>query len=193
MASTSAGTTTATGRDNPPPGIYRIDPTHSKVQFMVQHLMISRVRGHFNTFAGTIEVASEPERSHADATIEAASIDTGDENRDNHLRSADFLDVEHYPEIRWASTGIRRAGDGWEVDGDLTIRDMTKPVTLMVRYMGTATDPWGGTRVGFEATSELNRDDWGVNWNQLLEAGSFLVGKKVQVELDIEAVLQGPH
>jgi polyisoprenoid-binding protein YceI len=137
MASTSAGTTTATGRDNPPPGIYLIDPTHSKVQFMVQHMMISRVRGHFNTFAGTIAVASEPERSTADATIEAASIDTGDENRDNHLRSADFLDVAHYPEIRWASTGIRRAGDGWEVDGDLTIRDMTKPVTLTVRYMGT--------------------------------------------------------
>ena len=155
-------------------------------------MMISRVRGHFSSFSGTIEIAPDPTKSSVEAVIQAASIDTGDKTRDNHVRSADFLDVQEYPEIRFRSTAVRPSGDSWEVDGDLTVKNLVRPVTLRVDYTGSATDPWGGSRAGFEATTVINREDFGVTWNQVLEAGELIVGKEIQVELDIEAVLESP-
>jgi polyisoprenoid-binding protein YceI len=155
-------------------------------------MMISRVRGHFGSFSGTIEVAPDPTQSSVTAVIQAASVDTGDKTRDSHVRSADFLDVQEYPEIRFLSTAVRPSGDSWDVDGDLTVKDVVRPVTLRVDYTGTATDPWGGKRAGFEATTVINREDFGVTWNQVLEAGELMVGKEIKVELDIEAVLENP-
>ncbi|MDQ1367176.1 MAG: hypothetical protein QOF20_2926 [Acidimicrobiaceae bacterium] len=179
-------------RELPAPGRWSIDPTHSRIQFVARHMMISRVRGHFSSFFGTVEIAPEPTQSSVEAVIQAASIDTGDKTRDSHVRSADFLDVQEYPEIRFLSTAVRPSGDSWEVDGDLTVKNIVRPVTLRVDYTGTATDPWGGTRVGFEATTVINREDFGVTWNQVLEAGELMVGKEIKVELDIEAVLENP-
>jgi polyisoprenoid-binding protein YceI len=179
-------------RELPAPGKWSIDPTHSRIQFAARHMMISRVRGHFSSFSGTIEIAPDPTQSSVEAVIQAASIDTGDKTRDSHVRSADFLDVQEYPEIRFRSTAVRPSGDSWEVDGDLTVKNLVRPVTLRVDYTGTATDPWGGKRAGFEATTVINREDFGVMWNQVLEAGELVVGKEIKVELDIEAVLEDP-
>jgi polyisoprenoid-binding protein YceI len=154
-------------------------------------MAIAKVRGRFREFAGTINIAEVPEQSSVEATIQAASIDTGDPDRDTHLRSPEFLDVDHYPAIVFRSTSVAAAdGDQWEVKGDLTIRDRTRPVTIMVEFEGSGQDPWGNIRAGFTGTTTINRDDWGVSWNQALEAGGFLVGKEIKVELNIEAVLQ---
>jgi polyisoprenoid-binding protein YceI len=154
-------------------------------------MMISRVRGRFRDFSGTIEIADAPERSRVEVIIDAASIDTGDEDRDRHLRSPDFLDVEHFPEIRFRSTSVRPGDrDRWAVTGELTIRNVTKEVTMEVEFCGAAPDPWGNVRAGFLASTEINRDDFDVSWNQMLETGGFLVGKGVRVEIDAEAVLQ---
>lgn len=169
-----------------------IDPAHSDVQFVARHMMISKVRGRFREFEGWLDIAERPEDSSVEVVIQAASIDTGDSQRDAHLRSPDFLDVEQFPEIRFRSTSVRPAGDDdrYEVVGDLTIRGVTRPVTLDVEFEGIAVDPWGGTRAGFVASGEINREDFDVTWNQALETGGFLVGKGVRVELDVEAVLQ---
>ncbi|HZA76305.1 MAG TPA: YceI family protein [Acidimicrobiales bacterium] len=169
-----------------------IDPAHSDVQFVARHMMISKVRGRFREFEGWLHIAERPEDSSVEVVIQAASIDTGDSQRDAHLRSPDFLDVEQFPEIRFRSTSVRPAGDDdrYEVVGDLTIRGVTRPVTLDVEFEGIAVDPWGGTRAGFVASGEINREDFDVTWNQALETGGFLVGKGVRVELDVEAVLQ---
>jgi polyisoprenoid-binding protein YceI len=183
--------TVIVGRQAPPAGVYSIDSVHSHLGFSVRHLAIARVRGRFREFSGTINIAEVPEQSSAEATIQAASIDTGDPDRDAHLRSPEFLDVERYPVIVYRSTSVQAAdGDQWEVKGDLTIRDRTRPVTMLVEFEGTGQDPWGNVRAGFAATATMNRDDWGVSWNQALEAGGFLVGKELKVELNIEAVLQ---
>jgi polyisoprenoid-binding protein YceI len=152
-------------------------------------MMIARTRGRFREFSGTIHVAEAPEQSSVEVAIVAASIDTGDQQRDAHLRSPEFLDVKRFPELRFRSTQVRSVvDDRWEVIGDLTIRDITRPVTLDVEFCGVATDPWGSLRAAFLASTEINRDDFDVSWNQALEGGGFLVGKGVRVELDIEAV-----
>ncbi len=193
MSTSTPQAATTERRELPAPGRWSIDPTHSRIQFAVRHMMISRVRGHFSSFSGTIEVAPEPTQSSVEVLIQAASLDTGDKTRDSHLRSADFLDVQEYPEIRFRSTSVRPSGDSWEVEGDLTVKNVVRPVRLRVDYTGTATDPWGGTRAGFEATTVLDREDFGVTWNQVLEAGELMVGKEIKVELDIEAVLESPN
>ena len=173
----------------PPVGVWTIGPAHSSVEFVVRHLMISKVRGTFREFRGTIDIAEDPTQSSVEATIMAASIDTGDRKRDEHLRSADFLDVEHYPEIRYRSTSVQPAdGDQWRVDGDLTVKDITRPISLNVEFCGVATDPWGNARAGFLGTTEINRHDFDITWNQALETGGYLVGKGVRVEIDVEAV-----
>ncbi|MEY2420340.1 MAG: hypothetical protein QOI95_407 [Acidimicrobiaceae bacterium] len=188
---TSTQTRTVQSREVPAAGTWVIDPTHSTVQFTARHMMISKVRGHFREFSGTITMAEVPEESFVDVVIMAASIDTGDQERDRHLRSPEFLDVERYPEIRYRSTTVQAAGeDHWAVTGELTIRDITRPVTLDVEFCGAAVDPWGNTRAGFLATSEINREDFHITWNQALEAGGFLIGKDVKIELDVEAVRQ---
>lgn len=191
MAREPAPVRVVEGRSVPPAGKWDIDPAHSEIQFIARHMMIGKVRGRFRKFRGTIEVADRPEDSWVEAVIDAAGIDTGDETRDEHLRSQDFLHVERYPELPFRSTAVRPAGeDRWEVTGDLTIRGVTKSVTLNVEFEGAAVDPWGHVRVAFLASTEINREEFDVSWNQLLEAGGFLVGKGVRVEIDVEAVLQ---
>lgn len=181
------------GRDVPPPGRWDIDPAHSSVAFVVRHMMISKVRGRYREIAGLLVVAEVPERSSVEVTIQAASIDTGDDERDRHLRSADFLDVERYPEVTYRSTGVRpTASDRWEVPGDLTVRGVTRQVTLDVEFEGATVDPWQNLRAGFLAMTEIDREQFDVTWNQVLETGGFLVGKGIRVEADVEAVRR-PH
>jgi polyisoprenoid-binding protein YceI len=179
------------GREIPPPGTWIIDPSHSQVEFSVRHMMISKVRGRFREFDGTIVVAERPEDSRVEVFIEAASIDTRDATRDEHLRSADFLDVEHHPEITFRSTSLRPGNVGhWDMTGDLTLRDVTRQVLLDVEFSGATVDPWGNMRCGFDASTRIDRDEFGITWNQVLEAGGFLVGKEILVEIDVEAVYQ---
>jgi polyisoprenoid-binding protein YceI len=177
------------GREVPLPGRWALDPVHSQIQFVARHMMVSRVRGFFREFSGTLLIAEVPEESQVEVTIAAASIDTGDKTRDEHLRSPEFLDVEHYPEITYRSTRVRPAdGDKWDVTGQLTIRDVTREVTLSVEFCGVNPDPWGKIRAGFLAITEINREDFDITWNQALETGGFVVGKGVKVEIDAEAV-----
>jgi polyisoprenoid-binding protein YceI len=179
------------GREMPPPGTWVIDPSHSEVEFTVRHMMISKVRGRFRQFDGTIVIAERPEDSRVEVVIEAASIDTRDATRDEHLRSADFLDVEHYPEIKFTSTSLRPGDIGhWDMTGDLTVRDVTRQVVLGVEFSGATVDPWGNLRSGFDASTRIDRDQFGITWNQALEAGGFLVGKEILVEIDVEAIHQ---
>lgn len=175
--------------DLPTPGVWELDPAHTTVGFVVRHMMVAKVRGRFTRVSGAINIAERLEDSSVEATIDAASIDTGEEQRDNHLRSSDFLDVENHPTITFRSTRVRHVETNrWAVDGELTIRGVTRPVTLDVEYEGVARDPWGGERVGFAATTEIDREDWGLTWNVALETGGVLVGKKVKIELEVEAV-----
>ena len=179
------------GREIPPPGTWIIDPSHSEVEFMVRHMMISKVRGRFRQFDGTIVIAERPEDSRVEVLIEAASIDTRDATRDEHLRSADFLEVEHYPEIKFTSTSLRPGDVGhWDMTGDLTVRDVTRQVLLGVEFSGATVDPWGNLRSGFEAATRIDRDQFGITWNQALDAGGFLVSKEILVGIDVEAVRQ---
>jgi polyisoprenoid-binding protein YceI len=188
MTTQATQTRTVAGREIPPPGRWRIDPVHSQIEFVARHMMIARTRGRFREFSGTIDIAEVPEQSSVEATIVATSIDTGDPQRDAHLRSPEFLDVQRFPELRFRSTEVHPADDRWQVSGDLTIRNITRPVTLDVEFCGVATDPWGNLRAAFLASTEINRDDFDVSWNQTLESGGFVVGKGVRIELDVEAV-----
>ncbi|ABK52303.1 YceI family protein [Acidothermus cellulolyticus 11B] len=171
-------------------GTWTIDPVHSEVGFTVRHMMVSKVRGRFTKFDGQIITAENPLDSQVTATIDVASISTGDENRDNHLRSSDFLDVAHHPTMTYRSTGVRRDGDRFIVDGELTLRGVTRAVPLVVEVNGFGPDGYGGTRAGFSATAEINRRDFGVNWNAALDNGGVVVGDKVTINLEIEAILQ---
>jgi polyisoprenoid-binding protein YceI len=187
----TAGTRIVEGREVPPSGTWKIDPSHSEIQFFVRHMMIAKVRGRFREFEGTIHIGERPEDSRVEVVIEAASIDTRDRTRDEHLRSADFLDVERYPELRFVSTSVRAGDkDRWQVTGDLTVRGVTRPVILDVEYDGAMVDPWGNLRAGFLATTEIDRENFDITWNQALEAGGFLVGKGVRIEIDVEAIRQ---
>lgn len=175
---------------------WSIDPAHTAVEFAVKHMMFTTVRGRFGDVAGTLVVDEEnPDRSTVEVVIGAASIDTGVEDRDAHLRSADFLDVETHEEITFRSKRIEGAafqeGESFQVIGDLTIRGTTIEVTLDAEYQGQGQDPWGGRRAGFEASTEIDRRDWGLEWNQALETGGVLVANKVKIELAVQAVKQG--
>ena len=166
----------------------RIDRSHSEVAFQVRHLL-SRVRGRFSDFDGTIEFdEANPRNSKIDVTIQAVSIDTSEPDRDKHLRSGDFFDVDKYPTIRFRSTSVRPQGDdSYEIAGDLTIHGVTRRVTLHATYLGNAADPWGNTKSAFEAEGTINRKDFGLNWNAALETGGFLVGDEVKVLLSVQA------
>ena len=170
---------------------YAIDKAHSEVAFQVRHL-VTKVRGRFTSFSGTVVFdPAHPERSSASLTIDAASIDTGTADRDNHLRSDDFFAVEKYPALTFQSTHVVKTGDdAYDVAGVLTIRGIARKITIPFAYLGTATDPWGGVRAGFEASITLNRKDFGLTWNAALETGGFLVGDDVRVNLSIQAVAQ---
>jgi polyisoprenoid-binding protein YceI len=188
MAETTNATAVSTSQI-PQTGTYEIDPSHSSVGFVARHLMVSKVRGRFTSFSGTITVADAPEQSSVEVTIDAASIDTNDPKRDEHLRSADFLDVENHPTLTFRSTEVEVVDDErLRVTGDLTVRGQTHPVVLDASYDGTVKDPWGGTRLGFEARADVDRETWGLVWNAALEGGGFLVGKRVQLDLAVEAI-----
>ncbi|QNP64118.1 YceI family protein [Streptomyces genisteinicus] len=177
------------GAELPPPGVWTIDPAHSSVSAVVQHLGISSVRGRFGSFGGTVEVAPDLERSRVSALIAADSVDTGNDLRDKHLRSPDFLDTGNFPEITYVSTGVAPAGpDRWTVHGELSLHGVVRPVPLDLVCLGTGPDPWGGVRAAFRATAELRRDDFAMNWNQVVQAGVAAVGTTLRVELDIQAV-----
>jgi polyisoprenoid-binding protein YceI len=170
---------------------WAIDAGHSSIEFAVKHLMISTVRGRFPDVTGTVQLDSEdPTNSTIDVVVNVASIDTRQEQRDEHLRSADFFDVANFPALRFTSTRIRRDGDDFQVDGDLTIRGVTRPVTLHATEEGRTRDPWGGERIGFSASTKINRRDFGLTWNQVLEAGGFAVGDEVKITIDAELVKQ---
>ena len=165
------------------------DLTHSSVNFHVRHLMVSKVRGSFHKWGGTLELDdSDLTNSRLDVTIEAASVDTKEDKRDAHLRSPDFLDVANHPNITFKSSKIEKDGEGYKVFGDITIHGVTKPVVLEVEGGGQVKDPWGGTRTGFSAKARLNRKDFGLTWNLALEAGGFVVGDKLEISIEIEAV-----
>lgn len=171
-------------------GEYTLDPEHSRLGFVARHAMVTKVRGSFNDFEGTVSVDGEnPEQSSARVTIKTGSIDTRNEQRDGHLRTNDFLDVEKYPEITFVSTGIRQTGETtFDVTGDLTIKDVTKSVTIPFEYQGSATDPFGNFRVGFDGQITIDRKDFNVTWNAPLEAGGVLVSEKVVLEFEISAI-----
>ncbi len=169
-------------------GTWEIDPSHSSVEFSVRHMMFSKVRGRFGSFRGTIVIGEDPRDSSVEAAVDVASVDTGDENRDAHLRSADFFDVERFPEMTFVSRAVRQEGERYVVAGDLTLHGVTRPVELDLELNGIGTDPYGRTRAGFTATTELSRKDFGLEWNVALETGGVLVGDKVQVALEIQAV-----
>lgn len=172
-------------------GIWDIDRDHSNVEFVARHLL-SRVRGRFTDVAGVITIDPDPIRSAVEVSIQAASINTNHEERDRHLRSGDFLDAEQFPMLSFRSTSVDPpdAGDRFRVEGELMIRGVTRPVVLDAEYLGWSDDPWGGKRAAFTARAEINRDDFGASWNVVLETGGLLVAKKVQIELEIEAILR---
>jgi polyisoprenoid-binding protein YceI len=174
---------------------WKMDAAHTNTEFTAKHMMFTTVRGHFKDLDGVIEMDEDnPQRSRVEVEIDASSIDTGVPDRDNHLRSADFLDVENHPELVFRSRHVEGSptepGDRFQVIGDLTIRGTTREVTLDATYEGRGQDPWGGERAGFSASTEIDRREWGLTWNKALEAGGMLVGNVVKIELDVQAVRQ---
>jgi polyisoprenoid-binding protein YceI len=175
----------------PVAGTYVIDPTHTTIGFVARHLMVTKVRGAFREYAGTITIGQDVASSTAEATIQAASIDTGTADRDAHLRSGDFFDAETYPTLRFANAKVvKQDGDDFVVEGDLTIKDVTRTVSLKVELDGVANDPFGNTKLAVTAKTEIDREDFGLTWNVALESGGVLVSKKITIEIEAQAVLQ---
>lgn len=183
MTTTTTGLTELTGQ-------YTLDPAHTRIGFLARHAMVTKVRGSFNEFEGSVVLdGTDPTRSSASVTIDATSIDTRNEQRDEHLRSNDFLDLANHPQITFVSTSAHQVDETtFELAGDLTVRGVTRPVTVSFEYQGAATDPFGNLRVGFEGTATISRKDFGITWNAALETGGVLVGDKVVLELDVSAV-----
>ena len=171
-------------------GTYHLDPAHSRLGFVARHAMVTKVRGQFTDFEGQLTIdADDPSKSSAEVTIQAASVATGNVDRDNHLRTNDFFDVPTYPTWTFKSTKAEQVGeDTYRLTGDLTVKDVTKPVSLDFEFTGAAKDPWGNTRLGFEGRAVINRKDWGVAFNVALEAGGVLVSEKITIEIDVAAV-----
>jgi polyisoprenoid-binding protein YceI len=191
MTAPTLGLREVDGVSVPAPGTFALDSTHSEVAAVVRHLMVSKVRGSFANPSGTIVIAEDPLQSSVTASIPAATINTGTPDRDTHLRSADFLDVENHPTLDFRSTGpLSRRGDRYVVPGELTIRGVTRPVSLTVEFDGAARSPWGKEVVAFSATTEFDREDFGITWNQALETGGVLVSKKVTVQISAQAIRQ---
>ncbi|WP_055480947.1 YceI family protein [Sphaerimonospora mesophila] len=173
----------------PVPGEFELDLAHTRVGFVVKHMMVSKVRGHFGGFEGKIVIAENPLESTVEAVLKTATIDTGVADRDTHLRSDDFLSADKFPEITFRGKRIKdHSGDEFTIVGDLTIREVTKEVELKVEFTGAATNPWGQEIFGFSAETDIDREEFGLTWNQALEAGGVLVGKKVKIEIEGEAV-----
>jgi len=168
-------------------GTWNIDPAHTEITFSIRHLM-TKVRGSFTEFSGAVQVAEDPAASTATAEIQMASVDTRNADRNAHIRTADVLDVENHPVMTFNTKGVRAEGSDYFVDGDLTIKGITKPVTLEVEFHGIGQDPWGGTRAGFSATTTINRKDWGIEFNVPLGGDKALLGDKVDIQLEVQAV-----
>jgi polyisoprenoid-binding protein YceI len=166
------------------PGIWNVDASHSEVGFVARHLMVSKVRGQFNDFAAVVTVAQPFNLSTVEATVQMASVDTNSTDRDTHVKSADFFDVENNPAMTFKSTKVSDNS----LEGVLTIKGVSKPVSFDLEFGGVSADPWGGTRAGFEATTEINRKDFGLSWNVAIEGGGVLVGEKVKITLDVQLV-----
>jgi polyisoprenoid-binding protein YceI len=187
---TTPGTRVVDGRLVPEVGTWELDPSHASFEFVARHLM-AKVRGKFSGVSGVATVAERPQDSTLEVEIDASTVDTGDQTRDGHLRSNDFFGTEEHPTIAFRSTGVR-PGEGenkWLVDGDLTIRGVTRPITVDVEFLGGAIDPWGNQRIGFSGVvPEVNREDWGLTWNAALETGGWLLSKSVRLEIEAELV-----
>jgi polyisoprenoid-binding protein YceI len=171
-------------------GTWTIDPVHSEVGFSARHMMVSKVRGKFTSFSGQFVTGENPLDSSVTATVELSSVDTGNVDRDNHIRSADFFEVEAHQTMSYRSTGVRPDGDNFILDGELTMRGITKPVSLALELGGFGPDPFGGVRAGFTATGEIKRSEFGVDFNSVMDTGGVVVSDKVTIHLEIEAVLQ---
>jgi polyisoprenoid-binding protein YceI len=176
--------------DLPPAGTWKVDPGHADVGFVGRHFGLTTVRGRFTGVDATVVIGDDITASSVDVVIDMASVSSGDQSRDDHLRSADFFDVEHHPRATFRSTGIVADGSAGSISGELTIKDVTRPVTLDVEYLGRAIDPWGGERTVFSASAVINREQWGLTWNMLLEAGGLLVSKEIRLEIEVELVRQ---
>jgi polyisoprenoid-binding protein YceI len=179
-----------TRTEAPAAGTYILDPAHSDLRIVARHLMVSKVTGSFAELNGTIHVAENPVDSTVEVVAKAATIETGTRDRDAHLRSPDFLDAETYPDIKFSSTALKEKGKNWNLTGDLTIRDTTKPVTFELAYQGTVVDPYGNQKAVFNASGQIDREQWGLTWNVALEGGGVLVSKQFKVEFDVQAVLE---
>jgi polyisoprenoid-binding protein YceI len=170
-------------------GDYTIDPAHTRLGFSARHAMVATVRGQFTDFTGTAHVdTATPANSKVELSIVANSISTGQQQRDDHLRSGDFFESEQYPDITFTSTDVTRDGDEWTITGDLTIKGVTRPITVPFEFTGSAQDPFGNTRIGFEGAATLNRKDWGLTWNAALETGGVLVSEKIKLQFDVSAI-----
>ena len=170
-------------------GDYTLDVSHSRLGFVARHAMVTKVRGQFGAFTGTARIdEANPAASKVDLSIDVTSIETGSADRDGHLKSADFFDAEQFPTITFTSTDVKRDGSDWTITGDLTIKDATLPVTIEFEHTGSARDPFGNLRVGFEGETTINRKDWGLTWNAALETGGVLVSEKIKLEFDVSAI-----
>jgi len=170
-------------------GDYTLDVSHSRLGFVARHAMVTKVRGQFGAFTGTARIdEANPADSKVELSIDVTSVETGSADRDGHLKSGDFFDAETYPAITFTSTDVTRNGSDWTIAGDLTIKDVTKPVTIEFEQTGSAVDPFGNTRVGFEGETTINRKDWGLTWNAALETGGVLVSEKIKLEFDVSAI-----
>jgi polyisoprenoid-binding protein YceI len=194
MSTATDVVTTPSGRtlDGLVPGVWTVDTSHSEVGFTARHLMVSKVRGRFTDYTATITIAPNVLDSTVQAVVQLDSVDTRDEKRDGHLKSADFFHVENHPTMTFTSTGIREHGSDFYLDGDLTIRGITRPVTFDLEFNGVVAGPWGGKSAGFSAETEINRKDWGLEWNVALESGGVLVSDKIKISLEIEATAPQP-
>lgn len=174
-------------------GDYVLDPSHSRLGFSARHAMVTKVRGSFDEFEGTAHIdTATPANSKVDVTIQAASVTTGNEQRDGHLKTPDFFDIANYPTITFVSTDVERDGSEWAITGDLTINGVTRPVTIDFEETGSAKDPYGNTRIGFEGDTTIDRTEWNLSFNAALETGGVLVSEKVKLEFDISAIAQVP-
>jgi polyisoprenoid-binding protein YceI len=191
MTDSVASTREFEGLTIPVAGTYELDAAHKRVGFVVRHLMVSKVRGNFGEATATITVTDDPMQTAVTATIHTASVNTGQTDRDNHLRSGDFFEAEKYPTMEFRSTGIKsHDGDEFVLDGELTIKDVTRPVELKVEFEGVGRSPYGFDVFGFSASTEIDREDWGLTWNVALEQGGVMVAKKVKIEIEGEAIRQ---
>ncbi len=181
---------TIEGIELPATGDWEVDPGHADVAFIGRHFALTKIRGRFTDITGTVAIADDIAQSTVVVEISMASVDSGNQTRDDHLRSEDLFDVTNYPSATFVSTVVAVEGNSGEMTGDLTIKGITRPVTLDVEYLGHATDPWSNERAVFSASTTIDREDWGLNWNMILDAGGLLVSKQIRLEIDVELIRQ---